>query len=169
MYRLGLMHEYIQTHISPVVSCVLPCLYSLEHRFMCMQNFVSPHWMRVGSRRHWVHQEGLLCVLCWKCVRVLESEYAGSSNQRMPQSLSQTLLPLQSKQLGWENTESPLGSLYTSLRTSPTQRLFYQGDPVVLKVISVGNFDGCSRPMSNSERSLGPWCRNTRGVEGIGQ
>lgn len=43
MYRLRLMCEYIKTHISLVVNCILPCLYSLKHHFMCMQNFVNPH------------------------------------------------------------------------------------------------------------------------------
>lgn len=49
MYRPGLMHEYIQTHISSVVTCILPCLYSLKHRFMCMQNFVRWNWAQGGT------------------------------------------------------------------------------------------------------------------------
>lgn len=43
MYRLRLLNEYIQTHISSLVNCILPCLYSLKLRSMCMQNFISPH------------------------------------------------------------------------------------------------------------------------------
>lgn len=72
-------------------------------------------------------------------VYMLESEYAGSSNQRMLQRLSQTLLPSLSKQLGWGKYLSLLLSIHTSLQTSPAQRLFYQGNPVMLKVSSVGN------------------------------
>lgn len=49
MYRLRLVREYIQTHISSVVNCTAPCLSSLKHRFMCMQNFVSWDWAQGGA------------------------------------------------------------------------------------------------------------------------
>lgn len=51
-------------------------------------------------------------LFCWKYV-CSESEYAGSSNQWMPQELSRTLLLLLSGQLDWENIKSPLFSFLT--------------------------------------------------------
>lgn len=69
---------------------------------------------------------------------VVESEYAGFSKQRVLQRLSQTLIPFLSQQLGWENTD-----LFCFLSTPPPKlpqlRDFYQGNPAVLKVSSVGN------------------------------
>lgn len=124
------MREYIQTHVSSVVNCILPCLYSLKHRFMCMQNFVRWDWAQGGTgctkKALWACSPGNVCTL--------ESEYAGSSNQRMPQRLSQTLLPSQSKQLGQGNIESLRLSLHTSPPNFPNSEAVYQGNTVVLKV-----------------------------------
>lgn len=52
-----------------MVNCVLPCLYLLKHCFMCMQNFVNPYYMRMGSRGVLSAPEHPLCMLCWKCFR----------------------------------------------------------------------------------------------------
>lgn len=68
--------------------------------------------MRVGSWKHLVYQRGPLYYFA-ESMCALESEYAGSSNQRMPQGLSQTLLLLLSVQLDWGNTKSLLFSFLT--------------------------------------------------------
>lgn len=61
------------------------------------------------------------------------------------------------KQLGWGNTESLLLPLHTSSQTSPTQRLFYQRDPVVLKESSVRkSFVGWGFGDGPLNSSLGP-------------
>lgn len=121
MYRLRLMREYIQTHISSVVNCIAPCLSSLKHRFMCMQNFVSWDWAQGGSgcTQQTLSGHALLetCVCARACV--LESEYAGCRNQRMPRRLSRTFLPSLSKQLGWGNSESLLLSLHPPPNPNP--------------------------------------------------
>lgn len=88
MCRLRLMHEYIQTRISSVVKCILPCLYSFKHHFMCMQNFVRWDWSQGGT---WCTKKAL-CACSPANVCVLKSDYAGSRNRLMPQSLSQDLI-----------------------------------------------------------------------------
>lgn len=95
MYRLRPVCEYTQTHVSLAADCVLPCLDSLKHRFMCMRNVVSPHSeMRVSSWIHRAQPAGPVCVL--------EMGWAGSRNPRVPQRRSQTSLP----SLGWGNARS---------------------------------------------------------------
>lgn len=72
-------------------------------------------------------------LFCWNMC-ALESEYAGSNNQQMPQELSLTLLLLLSVQLYWGNTKFLLFSFLTFLHTPAIYRLCYKGNPVIWSV-----------------------------------